>query len=176
MDTIRELDVLAGFLATQDAQTLAQALLDLAEDHAPVAAFLERMPLRGDAAALTAAFTERLQHWATDHRYIRLDEASGFGHGLDVWVAEVQREVLPRFPAEAMGLLAAFLELDNLFERVGDDGAYIGGSFELACRLWLSAAQAAGLPADDIRERASALLAKDCYGVRGALRAALGPR
>lgn len=46
MDTIRELDVLARFLATQDAQTLAQALLDLAEDHAPVAAFLERMPLR----------------------------------------------------------------------------------------------------------------------------------
>lgn len=175
MDTIREREELARFLATQDAQTLAQALLDLAEDHSPVAAFLERMRLRGDAAALTASFTERLQHWASDHCYIRLDEASAFGHELDVWVAEVQREVLPRFPAEAMGLLAAFLELDSLFERVDDDGAYFGGSFELACRLWSAAAQAAGLSADDIGERASALLAKDNYGVRGSLRATLGP-
>jgi len=145
MHSFHEREELVRFLTTQHAQTLAQALLELAEDHAPVAAFLERMRLHGDATALTPAFTERLQHWATDQRYIRLDEASAFGHELDMWVAEVQREVLPRLPAAAMGLFAAFLELDSLFERVDDDGAYIGGSFELACWLWMAAAQAMGL-------------------------------
>lgn len=176
MDTIPEKDDLARFLATQDIQTLAQALLELAEDHAPVAAYLKRLRLRGDPVALTAAFTERLRHWATDHRCIRLDEASAFGHELDVWVGEVRREVLPRFPAEAMGLLAAFLELDRLYDRIDDDGGYIGGSFALACQLWLAAAQAAGLSANDIREQASALLVKDDYGARDQLRAALEPR
>ena len=153
---------------------LAQALLQLAEDYEPVRQRLERMRLHGDPAALTAEFTERLQRWEADHRYVRHHDAADFGHQLDVWVSQVQREVLPRFPAEAMTLFAAFLDLDRvMFERVDDDGCYIGGSFELACQLWMTAAQSAGLSVEEISARASELLAKDDYGARSPLAAVL---
>jgi len=87
-----------------------------------------------------------------------------------VWVAQVQREMLPRFPGEAMALFAAFLELDRVvFERVDDDGGYVGGAFELACGLWLAAAAAAGFSAAEISDHASAMLSADNYGARAAL-------
>lgn len=61
-----------------------------------------------------------------------------------------------------MALFAALLELDRVvFERVNDNGGYVGGAFELACRLWLTAAAAAGLSAAEISARASAMLSAD---------------
>ena len=68
-------------------------------------------------------------------------------------------------------LFAALLELDRVvFERVDDDGGYVGGAFELASRLWLTAAAAAGLPAAEISDRASAMLTADDYGARSGLK------
>ncbi len=71
MDTIRAKEDLAPSLASQNASTLEQALLELAEDHALVAEYLDRMRLRGAPATLTAAFAERLKRWNADRRYIR---------------------------------------------------------------------------------------------------------
>lgn len=170
MDCIGAKEEIASYLASQDAQTLAQALLELAEDYAPVYQRLERLRKRDDPAALRAQFTQQLQRWETDDRFVRYQDAPAFGRELDVWVAQVQREVLPRFPGEAMALFAAFLELDRVaFERVDDDGGYVGDAFELACRLWLTAAAAAGLSVAEIADRASAMLSADNYGVRAAL-------
>jgi hypothetical protein len=163
MDTIGAREEIAKFLASQDAQTLAQALLELAEDYAQAYQRLERLRVRDDPAALSAQFSQRLQRWEDDHRYVGYQDAGAFGRELDVWVAQVQREMLPRFPGEAMALFAAFLELDRVvFERVDDDGGYVGGAFELACRLWLTAAVGAGLSAAEISDRGDA--------VRGQLR------
>jgi len=87
----------------------------------------------------------------------------------------VQREVLPKFPAEAMALFAAFLEIDRVvFERVDDDGGHVGGAFELACRLWLDAATAASLPAAEIADRVSEMLSRDHCGARAELASGLG--
>ncbi len=170
MDNTRAKEEIANFLALQDAQTLTQVLLELAEDYAPVYQRLERLRLRDDPTALTARFTQQLHRWATDDRFVQHDDAAAFGQGLDVWVAQVQREVLPRFPKEAMALFAAFLELDRVvFERVDDDGGCVGGAFELACTLWLTAAAAAGLSRAEIADRVSALLRADHYGARAAL-------
>lgn len=170
MDSIGTREEIAKFLASQDAQTLAQALLELAEDYAPAYQHLERLRLRDDPTALRAQFAQQLQRWENDHRYVGYQDAAAFGRELDVWVAQVQREMLPRFPGEAMALFAAFLELDRVvFERVDDDGGYVGGAFELACRLWLTAAAAAGLSAAEISDRASAMLSADNYGARAAL-------
>jgi hypothetical protein len=73
-----------------------------------------------------------------------------------------------------MVLFASFLELDRVvIERVDDDGGYVGGAFELACRLWLTAAAAAGLSAAEISDRASAMLSADNYGARSGLENAL---
>jgi hypothetical protein len=171
MDFIGARDEVARFLEGQDAQTLAQALLELAEDYVHVYQRLERLKLRDDPAALRARFTQQLQRWETDDRFVRYHDAADFGRELDVWVVQVQREVLPRFPGEAMSLFAAFLELDRVvFERVDDDGGYIGGAFELACRLWLTAAAMSGLSAAEIAARASAMLSADNYGARAVLR------
>lgn len=170
MDSIGEKEAIASFLAKQDAQTLAQALLELAVDYAPVYQRLERLRLRDDPAALTAQFTQQLQKWETDDRFVRHQDAAAFGRDLDVWVAQVQREVLPRFPEEAMALFAAFLDLDRVvFERVDDDGGYVVGAFELACSLWLTAGAAAGLSTAEIADRVSAMLFADNYGARAAL-------
>jgi len=175
MDDVDTRQDLARFLASLDTRTLAQTLLELAEDYAPVHQRIERLRLRDDPVALTAAFCRQLARWEDDERYVRLQDASAFGQELDVWVVQVQREVLPRFPAEAMTLFAAFIELDKIvFERVDDDGGYVGGAFELACRLWLAAAAAAGLSAAEIAEGASAMLSADNYGARSRLKNALG--
>ena len=174
MDCIGDGDEIARLVAKQDAQTLAKVLLELAEDYAPVYQRLERLRLSDEPAALRAQFTQPLHRWEKDHLYVRHHDAGAFGRELDVWVAQVQREMLPRFPGEAMVLFAALLELDRVvFERVDDDGGYVGGAFELACRLWLTAAVAAGLPAAEISDRASAMLSADNYGARSGLRNAL---
>jgi hypothetical protein len=174
MDWIGDREELARFLESQDAPTLAEVLLELAEDHAQVYARLERLRLRGDPGALSAQFTRQLQRWESDDRFVRYQDAAAFGRELDVWVTQVQREVLPSFPGEAMALFAAFLELDRVvFERVDDDGGYVGGAFELACRLWLAAAAAAGLSASEIDDRASTLLSADNYGAREVLKEGL---
>ncbi len=170
MELIGDREKLASFLASQDAPTLAQVLLELAEDHAPVHARLERLRLRDDPASLSAQFNRQLQRWKADDRFVRYHDAAAFGHELDVWVRQVQREVLPSFPGEAMALFAGFLELDRVvLERVDDDGGYVGGAFKLACRLWLTAAVASGLSATEIANRASAILAADDYGLRSDL-------
>ena len=173
MDTIRAREEMASFLAKQDAPTLAQVLLELAEDFAPVCERLERLRLRDDSAALCEQFKRQLQRWESDDRFVAYQDAAAFGRELDVWVAQVQREVLPRFPGEALALFAAFVELDRVvFEGVDDDGGYVGGAFDLACRLWLTAADAAGLSKVEIANRASAMLSADDYGARSALNGA----
>lgn len=174
MDTIAAREAIASFLAKQDAQTLAQALLELAVDYEPVYQRLERLRLRDDPAALMARFTQQLQHWETDDRFVRYQDAAAFGRDLDVWVAQVQREVLPRYPGEAMALFAAFLDLDRVvFERVDDDGGYVEGAFEQACKLWLTAATAAGLSTAEIADHVSAMLVVDNYGARAGLKTGL---
>lgn len=174
MDTIAAREEIARVLARQDASTLAQVLLRLAEDHEPVHQRLLRLRLRDDPAALRAQFALLLQRWEADDRFVRYQDAAAFGQELDVWVAQVQREVLPRFPGEAMALFEAFLDLDRVvFERVDDDGGYVGGAFELACRLWLTAAAATGLSAAEMAGRASAILSADNYGARSELTRAI---
>lgn len=174
MDTIAARDAIASFLAKQDAQTLSQALLELAVDYEPVYQRLERLRLRDDPATLAARFSQQLHNWETDDRFVRHQDAAALGRYLDVWVAQVQREVLPRYPGEAMALFAAFLDLDRVvFERVDDDGGYVGGAFEKACELWLTAAAAAGLSAAEIEGHVSALLVVDNYGARAGLQKGL---
>ena len=167
MDTIGAREEIARFLASQDVPTLAQVLLELAEDHAPVYERLERLRLHDDPAMLKARFTQQLQRWESDDRFVGHDEAAAFGRALDVWVTQVQREVQPSFPADAMALFATFLELDRVvFERVDDDGGYVGGAFERVCRLWFAAAVEAGLSAGEIARRATTMLSADNYGAR----------
>jgi hypothetical protein len=174
MDTIKAKEEMASFLAKQDAPTLAQVLLELAEDFAPVYERLERLQLQDDPAALSARFNQQLHRWKNGDRFVAYQDAAAFGRELDVWVAQVQREVLPRFPGEAMALFAPFIELDRVvFERVDDDDGYVGGAFDLACRLWLTAAVAARLSKVEIANRASAMLSADDYGARSALNGAI---
>jgi hypothetical protein len=171
MELVGDKDRLASFLASQDAPALAQVLLELAEDFPPVYARLKRMKARDDPAVLSAQFSLRLESWRIDDRFVRYEDAAAFGRDLQVWVMQVQREVLPRFPGEAMELFAAFLELDRVvFERVDDDGGYVGGAFDLACQLWLTAAADAGMSGAEIANRVSAMLSADSYGARSELR------
>ena len=109
---------MARFLAGQDAPTLAQALLELAEGHEPVYQRLVRLRLRDDPNALRAQFTLQRQRWEADDRLFRHHDAAAIGRELDVWIAHVQREVLPRFPSEAMALFNyGFTKLSELVRK-----------------------------------------------------------
>ncbi len=124
--------------------------------------------------ALRGQFTRQLQKWETDNRVVRCQDAAAFGRELDVWVAQVQREVMPSFPGAALALSAAFLALDRVvFGRVDDGGGCIGGAFERACQRWLTAAAEAGLSEAEIANRAMAMLSADSYGARSALNRAI---
>jgi hypothetical protein len=69
MDRIGDGDEIARLVARQDAQTLAQVLLELAEDYPPVYQRLERLRLSDDPAALRAQFTQQVHRWENDPRY-----------------------------------------------------------------------------------------------------------
>ena len=79
MDTIRAKEEMASFLAKQDAPTLAQMLLELAEDCAPVYERLERLRLHDDPATLSVQFAQRLRRWESNDRRVACRDAASFG-------------------------------------------------------------------------------------------------
>jgi len=170
MDDAVDKDELSTFLGSLPSNVLVQVLVDLAEDHQPVRARLQRLQVGRDPEALTARFAERLRRWQEDDRYVRLEDAGELDRELRVWLDEVGREVLPQYPKYALALFEGFIELDGaLFVRVDDSGGDVGHAFELACCWWRRAAQASGIGAQEMASRVGMLLANDNYCARRTL-------
>lgn len=170
MDDTVDKGELSTILGSLPSNVLVQILVDLAEDHPPARARLQRLQVRRDPEALTARFAERQRRWQDDDRYVRLDEAGELDRELRVWLDEVGREVLPQYPKYALALFEAFIKLDGaLFERVDDSGGDVGHAFELACCWWRRAALASGIDAQETASRVAMLLANDNYCARRTL-------
>jgi hypothetical protein len=71
---------LETFLRRQDAATLAEVLLELANDHEAVQARLARVQLADRPDKLAAGFRKTLAGWRRSTRFHGYSEAREFGH------------------------------------------------------------------------------------------------
>jgi hypothetical protein len=161
---------LTSFIRQQDAATLASMLIELAEDHEVVRERLVRLHVSGRPKALAAAFRKTLAAWKRSTRYIDYSQAGEFSQELEEWLAQVERELMPRDPAEALALAEAFIEADEVFfNRADDSNGAIGDAMGSACLLWLRAAARCESPGEQWPDRMMSLVLADQYGAREAL-------
>ena len=167
MPSRTSLDNLAVFIRQQDADTLASVLIELAEDHDAVHERLVRLQLSNQPKALAAAFRKTLAAWKRSTNYIHYSQMGDFGRGLEAWLGQIERELMPQDPAEALALAGAFIEADEVFfNRADDSGAVIGDAMRAACVLGLKAASRCESPSSALPGRIAALVAPDQYGAR----------
>jgi hypothetical protein len=150
---------------------LARLLAELAATHPEVEERLTRHAIADDPARLAAAFRQRLRTWTRSDRFLPRGAATAFGRALDMWLDEIERELLPLDPARAHALADSFLRSDErFFEQADDSDGVIGDAVRAGCRLWLKAAKAQANPSPaDWVERVRALVKADEYGAREAL-------
>ena len=90
-----------------------------------------------------------------------------FGRELQAWLEQVEHELMPRDPAEALALAEAFIQCDEVFfNRADDSSGVIGDAIRAACVLWLKAASRCESPASAWPDRITTLVAADEYGAR----------
>jgi hypothetical protein len=163
-------DSLEPFLRGLDADVLVSVLLELAQDYDVVAQRLARFRYAEQPELVAAAFLETLERWRKDDNYLKYPESSHFGTELEIWLGQVERELMPNDPAAALDLTEAFIESDvNFFERVDDSYGDVGRAMDAACQLWLHAASHCEAPSDGWQRRLMKLLSHDNYGGRQAL-------
>ncbi|GAC1427035.1 MAG: hypothetical protein NVSMB6_27260 [Burkholderiaceae bacterium] len=158
---------LESFLKRQDLSTLVDVLIELANDHEAVEARLARLQLADRPDKLAAGFRKSLTAWRRSSKYFTYREAGAFGRTLEAWLAQVDRELLPKDPATALALFEAFIEADGVFfERADDSDGCIGDAVRAACRYWLQAAAHCETPASGWPSRLARLVSEDQYGAR----------
>ena len=107
MPSRTSLDNLAVFIRQQDADTLASVLIGLAEDHDAVHERVVRLQLSNQPKALAAAFRKTLTAWKRSTKYFDYSQVGGFGRELEAWLGQIERELMPQDPAEALALAEA---------------------------------------------------------------------
>ena len=161
------LDDLASFIRQLDAGTLTSVLIDLAADHAVVHDRLVRLQLSNQPKALATVFRKKLVAWKRSTKYVDYSRVGEFGRELHAWLEQVEHELMPRDPPEAMALAEAFIQGDEVFfNRADDSTGVIGAAVRTACMLWLKAASHCESPPSAWPDRITTLVAADQYGAR----------
>jgi hypothetical protein len=160
-------DNLVNFVRQLDAEALSSVLLELAADHAAVHARLVRLQLASRPKALATVFRKKLTAWKRSTKYVDYSQAGEFGRELHAWLEQVELELMPMDPAEALALAEAFIQADEVFFNVADDSSgVVGDGVRAACVLWLKAASRCESPASAWTDRVVTLFAADQYGAR----------
>lgn len=163
----KPVDELEVFLLAQDAPTLAGVLLELSHEHDAVRKRLDRLRLADQSSRLAASFRKSLNAWRRSTRFVPYAEAGAFGRELEHWLAQIERELLPKDPAAALELAEAFIQSDgSFFERADDSNGAIGAALGAGCVLWLKAAARCEAPPDQWPDRLLRLAKDDGYGAR----------
>ncbi|WP_324288703.1 DUF6880 family protein [Roseateles sp. SL47] len=161
---------LKTFLYRQPATTLADLLLELAEDFPDVQKRLERLQVADNPSKLATAFRKTLAGWRRSQKYYDYKTVGAFASKLELWLDQVARELAPKDPAAALELLQAFIEADQIFfESADDSGAHIGDAVRKACRYWLKTAAQCETPEAVLAQRLMTLATADAYGAREGL-------
>lgn len=161
---------LEAFVAQLAPEAMVDLLLEFAHEHEAVRQRLIRLRLADDPKRLAAGFRKSLSAWKRASKFLGYREAREFSAALQEWLAQIERELLPKDPPAALALLEAFIEADtSFFERADDSDGAIGDVVGAACSLWLDAAAQCESPADEWPARLDALAAADEYGAREGL-------
>ncbi len=167
MPSKTSLDTLASFIRQLDAETLTSVLIELAADQPAVHERLVRLQLSNQPKALGTVFRKKLAAWKRSTKYIDYSQVGAFGRELQAWLEQVEHELMPRDPSEALALAEAFIEGDEVFfNRADDSSGVVGDAIRAACVLWLKAASRCESPASVWPERITTLVAADQYGAR----------
>ncbi|HEX2831056.1 MAG TPA: hypothetical protein VHP37_32275 [Burkholderiales bacterium] len=158
-------------LRGRSSDELAELLAELAATHPEVEERLARHALAADPARLAADFRTRLQGWKRSKRFYWRTAARGFARELEVWVGQIEHELLPLDAGKTHDLADAFVRSDaRFFEQADDSDGAIGDAMRAGCDLWLRSAKAQpDRPASGWIERVHALVTADGYGAREAL-------
>lgn len=117
MPSRTSLEDLAPFVRQLDAATLATVLIELAADNAAVHERLVRLQLSNQPQALATVFRRKLAALKGSTRYVDYAQVGEFGRGLLAWLEQVEHELMPRDPPEALALAEAFIQSDEVFNR-----------------------------------------------------------
>ena len=167
MPSKTSLDNLAAFIRQLDAGTLSSVLIELAADHAAVHERLVRLQLSNQPMALATVFRKKLAAWKRLTKYVDYSQVGEFGRELQAWLEQVETELMPRDPPEALALAEAFIQGDEVFfNRADDSSGVVGDAIRAACVLWLKAASRCESPASAWPDRIATLVAADQYGTR----------
>ena len=158
---------LGTYVRRQDANDLADVLLELAQGNSQVRQRLERMQLSDKPDRLAANFQKTLNQWRRQSRFLDYRASQEWATELGACLGQLERELLPRDPMAVVRLAESFIDSDAIFfERVDDSSGCIGDVMRAACRLWLKAAAVCEVPADTWPARLFRLFAADEYGAR----------
>ena len=161
------MDNLASFIRQLNAETLTSVLIELAADHPAVHERLVRLQLSNQPKALASIFRKKLAAWKRSTKYVDYSQVGEFGRELQAWLEQVEHELMPHDPAEALALAEAFIQGDEIFfNRADDSGGVVGDAMRAACVLWLKAASRCESPASAWPDRIATLVAADQYGAR----------
>lgn len=161
---------LQSFLESRDVPTLVAVLLELADHHEAVRDRLARLQLAAKPAKLAAVFRKTLSGWQRSDRFLDYAESRAFAGELEGWLAQIERELLPRDPPAALELAEAFITSDAaFFARADDSNGEIGDAVAAGCRLWLRAAAACESPVEEWPPRIHRLASEDDHGARDEL-------
>ena len=123
MPSKTSLDNLASFIRQLDAEALSSVLIELAADHAAVHERLVRLQLSSQPKALATVFRKKLAAWKRSTKYVDYSQVGEFGRELHAWLEQVEHELMPRDPAEALALAEAFIQGDEVFFNRADDSS-----------------------------------------------------
>ncbi len=161
---------LESFLLQQDSSALVRVLMELATDYPVVRERLDRLKIAHAPALVAQELMSKLGALRDSGKYYTWREATGFAQELEIWLGQVEREVLSKSPPAAVELFESCIESDvSWFEMVDDSGGSVGAVMRAACEHWLRAAKRCEGPVEMWITRLEGLHFSDQYGARDAL-------
>ena len=162
-------DELRAKLEEVDRDQLMSLITQLADEDDGIRDRAEALALRGEPTAHADTLKQRLERWKRARHFISYSESTAFARQLDIWLDELEEELLAVNPEATWELADAFLRSDRqVFDRADDSNGAIGDAYRRSCGLWLRAAAKLGASPAWV-DRLHSLHSDNDYGVRDAL-------
>jgi hypothetical protein len=158
-----------GRLRRRDPEALAAFIMSLVHDVGPIGEQVRTFIVGDDVAETAESLRQRIQGLRDptehDHRHARGKE---IGASLALIVESIESLVLPVNPQLAFDLLVTVFEADGTaMENCGDHHWEVECALQRAAGVMAEAAKS--LPAAVVKEKLTALMALDSYGLRKVL-------
>ena len=160
------IDELQQKLTEVDPVFLQSFVIELYQRFPELKDTIETLVLFNDPSALKKAIAKRIQSLKRGRKFIDWRASAGFARDMYSIVEDIESGLLSTSPKHAFELADKFLvTADSVMNRVDDSSGEIGGIYQNAVLLWLTAANAWGDLKTDWLERVYQLAKDNDYGV-----------